>query len=73
MKRWKFDGEDLLIVAILFLIVWLLAASGCVGKDKLPGGLYGYDNGEAYEKYEETMKQYVDENGLSPDIYGYGW
>lgn len=73
MKRWKFDGEDLLIVAILFLIVWLLAASGCAGKDKLPGWLYRHDNGEACERYEETMKQYVDENGLSPDIYGYGW
>lgn len=33
----------------------------------------GHDNGEAYDHYQESMKRYIDENGLEPDIYGYGW
>lgn len=31
--------------------------------------LVGHDNGEAYEKYMESMK----EHGLAPDAYGYGY
>ena len=33
----------------------------------------GHDNGEAYMRYQDEMRKYIDENGLFPDIYGYGW
>lgn len=29
----------------------------------------GHDDGQAYERYMESMM----ENGMYPDIYGYGW
>lgn len=31
--------------------------------------LIGHDDGQAYERYMDTMM----ENGMYPDIYGYGW
>lgn len=31
--------------------------------------LIGHDDGQAYERYMESMM----ENGMYPDIYGYGW
>lgn len=31
--------------------------------------LIGHDDGQAYERYMESMM----ENGMCPDIYGYGW
>lgn len=50
------------------LIATLLCLSGCS-----TDWLIGHDNGEAYERYQEAMQQYINENWLEPDIYGYGW
>lgn len=31
----------------------------------------GHDNGEAYEAYMEAMEEYIEENGLELNMYGY--
>lgn len=53
------------------------AAIGCILLAGLcgcaPDWLAGHDNGEAYEHYQKSMKEYISENGLEPDAYGYGW
>lgn len=53
------------------------AAIGCILLAEFcgcaPDWLAGHDNGEAYERYRESMEEYINENGLEPDAYGYGW
>lgn len=60
-------GRVKVFVALL-LIGAILLICGCN-----TDWLYGHDDGEAYEHHREMMKKYIDENGLEPDIYGYGW
>ena len=57
---------ELFIIIISLLLVFLV--SSCDAE-----WFIGHDNGEAYIKYQEEMRKYINENGLSPDIYGYGW
>lgn len=62
------------------LLVVIAAVIGfcCFMSCQPPSWLVGHDNGEAYERYmesverEKTMKK-LEEMGLAPDIYGYGW
>ncbi len=56
------------IAVIIISIVVPLCVSSCNADWWI-----GHDNGEAYTRYQEEMRRYIDENGLSPDIYGYGW
>ncbi len=63
MKR-----KVMVIVAVVIAGVTLQLLCGCS-----TDWLYGHDNGEAYERHQEMMRKYIDENGLEPDIYGYGW
>lgn len=54
------------------IIIIIAAAIGffCFMSCQPPGWLVGHDNGEAYDHYQESMKKYINENGLEPDIYG---
>ena len=54
------------------LIVIVVAIAIAVAACEPPGWLAGHDNGEAYEEYTEQMNR-LEEKGLVPDIYGYGW
>lgn len=63
MKRKVIAGAAGFVAAIILCLL-----CGCS-----TDWLYGHDNGEAYEQHQEMMKKYIDENGLEPDIYGYGW
>lgn len=61
------DGRVKVFAAMLAAST-VLVLGGCSAE-----WLYGHDDGEAYEYHQEMMKKYIDENGLEPDIYGYGW
>lgn len=50
------------------LVILCLALVLCVSSCNADWWI-GSDNGEAYEKYIEQMH----DNGMYPDIYGYGW
>ena len=49
--------RETVLVKLLFLCLLYIFACNA-------GGCVGY---------EEKMSQYMDENGCTPDIYGYGW
>lgn len=59
------DKRDILIVIMGCLIVGALVF--CLFGTAV--WYIGHDDGEAYERYMEQMM----ENGMYPDIYGYGW
>lgn len=52
------------MLLIITGIVWFILMASCNADWWI-----GSDNGEAYEKYIEQMHN----NGMYPDIYGYGW
>ncbi len=54
------------VVVILAVIVVGVFWFALFGKAEW---LIGHDDGQAYERYMDTMM----ENGMYPDIYGYGW
>lgn len=62
MKRLE---ELLVILATAAAILIMISMMSCSAP-----WWAGHDNGEAYDRYQESMKKYIDENGLEPDIYG---
>lgn len=54
------------VIAILAAIVTGTFLFALFGKT---AWFIGHDDGQAYERYMESMM----ENGMYPDIYGYGW
>ena len=57
--------KDVLVVILAAIVPAALLWTLC---GKAPWFI-GHDDGQAYERYMESMM----ENGMYPDIYGYGW
>ena len=56
------DAVVVILAAVLTgLLFWALCGKAA--------WFIGHDDGRAYERYMESMM----ENGMYPDIYGYGW
>lgn len=69
------DCVYFVLAAIMAVFIFALFTIGAIllfGDNDHPY-LHGYDNGEAYESYMKSMEDYGENNGLYPDIYGYGW
>lgn len=59
---------------VIFLIISAIIVAIMIGTMSCSAPWWtGHDNGEAYDHYQKSMKRYIDENGLEPEIYGYGW
>lgn len=61
----RMNLRDAVVVILAAIVMGVLFWALC-GK---AAWFIGHDDGQAYEKYMESMM----ENGMYPDIYGYGW
>ena len=61
----RMNLRDVVVVILAAIVTGVLFWALC-GK---AAWFIGHDDGQAYERYMESMM----ENGMYPDIYGYGW
>ena len=61
----RMNLRDAVVVILMVVLTGVLFWALC-GK---AAWFIGHDDGGAYERYMESMM----ENGMYPDIYGYGW